>query len=131
MKTMKTASELWKMGLEDLKTTNALQANDRLFNGKGYCCLGRLDVACFGAVFHKVPDDYEETFTDELGEALTLHRKRVKQLGLHKTLSKADRDYLGRTHCDREDAMIYWNDVDKLTFKQIAKKIKELGWDKD
>lgn len=59
----KELAEAW---VKDLRTTTAPQAQGKLFDGAGYCCLGRL-CKVMGAEFEKTVLT-EADFVDDAGE---------------------------------------------------------------
>jgi len=130
----RTKNELMGIWLRDLETTTAPQCQGTKYNGTGYCCLGRVDEACFHESFVFVDGKY----LDYKGNYLSLSGERIKSLGLDKHINAIEKLWFveqgfmpQETPTNRMAACAEMNDSLMLTFPQIAAQIRAWGWDKD
>ena len=134
--------ELFAEWLNALRSGEYQKTRGVLHNKNGYCCLGVLDEAVFGATWSEDVDTISFGYFDNEGNTGMLDFSKLEPLGLDEPIVKREAQYLinrfgfGQTDLyditdtpfSRAGALAAINDRDNTTFEDVASTIEDLGW---
>lgn len=112
-----TLGPLQKKWLKELRSGKHKQARNKLYDGKGYCCLG---VLC-GPVEGIKPVQIDDTWNFN-GETFNLPKNIIEKYGFHDVGGDAIIPHYSESTDDID--LVSLNDAAKKTFGQIAQMIE-------